>query len=327
MKYTILFFVGFALLSCNNSNKKTTNLIPKPLAEAKVIAKTHPGKRITKQLCVSCHNPSASENDRIAPPLVAIKAHYITKNTTKEAFIAELKSFLKKPAKDKAKLRGAVKRFGVMPLTPLTDKQIEQVGEYLYDYEIPEPKWFKQHWEERHTTPYINSGIKTSNTTPQNTKEKGLAYAINTKKVLGKNLMRTIKKQGTVNALAFCNERAYPLTDSMAISQKANIKRVSDKPRNLNNSASKKELEHIDYFKKKVAENEDYEPIVEHQKQQATVYYPIVTNGMCLQCHGSPHKDIKPKTLKKLEALYPNDKAIGYGVNQVRGIWSVTFDN
>ena len=48
-------------------------------------------------------------------------------------------------------------------------------------------------------------------------------------------------------------------------------------------------------------------------------YAPITTNSMCLQCHGS-EKDIKPATLAKIKSLYPNDKAIGYQENEMRGL-------
>ena len=50
----------------------------------------------------------------------------------------------------------------------------------------------------------------------------------------------------------------------------------------------------------------------------------ITTNSMCLQCH-DPEKDLRSETYKTIKALYPNDKAI-VNVNQVRGIWSVSFD-
>lgn len=47
---------------------------------------------------------------------------------------------------------------------------------------------------------------------------------------------------------------------------------------------------------------------------------------MCLQCHGKPDEDIQKPTFKKIVNLYPKDKAIGYGINEVRGIWSITFN-
>ena len=44
---------------------------------------------------------------------------------------------------------------------------------------------------------------------------------------------------------------------------------------------------------------------------------------MCLQCHGNKENDISTGTLTKINTLYPKDKAIGYGINQVRGLWVV----
>jgi Protein of unknown function (DUF3365) len=57
-----------------------------------------------------------------------------------------------------------------------------------------------------------------------------------------------------------------------------------------------------------------------------TGYYPILTNAMCLQCHGKPNVDISITTLDKIHALYPDDRATGYVVNELRGLWVVEMD-
>jgi len=156
----------------------------------------------------------------------------------------------------------------------------------------------------------------------------GLKYAMSTKAQLGKNLMGTIQSKGTEEAVTFCNIKAFPLTDSMAVVHNATIKRVSDKPRNSNNVASLKEIDHIEKFKKELASGQEIKPIIESlDNDSIQFYYPIVTNKMCLQCHGEPNKDIKPIVLEKITALYPADKAVGYSEDQVRGIWSVTMKN
>lgn len=54
-------------------------------------------------------------------------------------------------------------------------------------------------------------------------------------------------------------------------------------------------------------------------------YYPIVTNTMCLQCHGTPNKEITTSVLETLTALYPQDKATGYDIEQLRGMWRIQF--
>jgi len=44
-----------------------------------------------------------------------------------------------------------------------------------------------------------------------------------------------------------------------------------------------------------------------------------------LQCHGEPNKQIADQTFLAIQKLYPNDQAVGYDINQVRGIWNVSF--
>lgn len=309
------------------------------------ISSTHPGKALMETQCYVCHSPSAPEKEgRIGPPMIAIKAHYIGEQTTKEEFSKDLWAFLQNPTEDNAKLKGAVRRFGVMPYQPFKKEDIDKIAEYLFDYEIEEPEWFEEHFKKhgsggngngngkhgkgqgqgKHGKGYRNHGKKAAADQPKGPENIGMMYALETKKVLGKNLMGTIQQKGTLEAMKFCNEKAYPLTDSMANYFDAKIKRVSDKPRNPSNLANTDELEKIEYFKNAVAKNQDIKPIVEKFRGEKYFYYPILTNSMCLQCHGKP-SEIKRDVLESISTLYPNDLAMGYDVNQVRGIWSISF--
>jgi len=136
--------------------------------------------------------------------------------------------------------------------------------------------------------------------------------------------MGTIQKKRILEAVTFCNKQAYSIADNMAVTQNATIRLMSDKPRNPENQVNAKEQGIIDRFKKPIASNEKYQPVTEIEKSMVKFYAPITTNSMCLQCHGSPEKNIEPKVLTALTNLYPEDKAIGYNVNKVRGIWSIT---
>mgnify|MGYP001556941193 CR=1 FL=1 len=55
-------------------------------------------------------------------------------------------------------------------------------------------------------------------------------------------------------------------------------------------------------------------------------YYAIVTNTMCLKCHGDKDVTIEPETFEKIKTLYPSDKATGYAANELRGMWVVEMD-
>jgi hypothetical protein len=147
-----------------------------------------------------------------------------------------------------------------------------------------------------------------------------------TKAVLGKNLLSAIKTKGTAEALSFCNERAVVLTDSMSLEHNTRVKRVSDKNRNAINAANEMELAYIKHAHDVLASGGNIEPHVQELEGKMIVYYPILTNAMCLQCHGKPEEDIKPSTLSKLHMLYPQDKGVGYEENELRGIWVVEME-
>ncbi|QXP59262.1 DUF3365 domain-containing protein [Olleya sp. HaHaR_3_96] len=324
----VIMVLSVFMMSCNNAQKKDFSVL-----NTQKEANTHPGKKLMEINCYTCHSPSASQEDRIGPPMIAIKKHYIDANTTKEEFIAAMQFWIKKPNAQDAKMFGAVKRFGVMPKQAFPEETIAKIADYMFDYDIDQPDWFEAHFNEENGNHKGNRNKNNVNQqqTEVNFKdlpyaERGLKYALTTKAVLGKNLMGTIQKKGTIEALAFCNEKAYPLTDSMSVVNNATIKRVSDKPRNQNNLANYKELTYINSFKNNIKNNKEPKPIVELSDTKVHVYYPIITNAMCLQCHGTPNQDIQRPTLDKLASLYPQDKAIGYDVNQVRGVWAISFD-
>jgi hypothetical protein len=113
----------------------------------------------------------------------------------------------------------------------------------------------------------------------------------------------------------------------MATHLQASIKRVSDKNRNPNNAANKKELEYIASAKQELKRNKNANPKVFEQNGKMIGYYPIITNDMCLKCHGNIETDIETKTLTAIKKLYPNDKGTGYSNNELRGIWVIEMNN
>jgi nitrate reductase cytochrome c-type subunit len=219
---------------------------------------------------------------------------------------------------------GAVRKHGVMPKQAFPEGSVEKIANFMFDYQIEEPEWFKAHWESHGNENWTQSGKKYVEEKKEKTyADIGLEYALGTKKILGKNLMEAIQKKGTLEALSFCNIQAIPLTDSMSTKFNASIKRVSDKNRNPNNKANTEELQYIAQFKKELASKKEIKPVVIEKGNKVQFYYPIETNTMCLQCHG---KQIKPKVSQQIMKLYPKDLAIGYNESEVRGIWSITFD-
>lgn len=325
MKKIFYLTCFYILASCQNDKKQFQPI--KTASSVKTINAAE-GKALMEKQCYLCHSPNAAENEgRIAPPMVAIKARYIDKEGyNKEEFIEAVTLFVRNPTEDKALMYGAVIKHGLMPKQAFPDGSIEKIANFMFDYQVEEPEWFRRHWEGHGNKKGVQSGKKYIEVKKEKTyADIGLEYALGTKKVLGKNLMGTIQKNGTLAALAFCNQQAYPLTDSMSVNYNASIKRVSDRNRNPNNKANAEELKYIAQFKKELATKKEIKPVVLEKGNKVQFYYPIETNTMCLQCHGKPENitnEVRLKTLK----LYPNDLAVGYSENEVRGIWSITFN-
>jgi cytochrome c553 len=306
----------------------------------------HPGKKLMENYCYTCHNPTAPMSDgRIGPPMAGVKAHYLMKYPDKEDFTDHIVAFVEEPSMEKSEMQGAIKKFGLMPYQQFPDGAVEKIAEYIYEYEIKEPEWFAEHWKEgpgkgkyqqQGRTPGKGMGKgmgkeqkgmgKGMGMQRQNGAEKGLEIALGTRKVLGQNLMGAIQTKGTIHALEFCSTQALSLTDSMAQKNNATVQRVSDKPRNPANTANAEEAALVDFFTAQVSAGKDPQPILIPQNGSTRFYYPIVTNSMCLQCHGKP-ADMEPQVKEKILKLYPQDKAVGYSENEVRGIWKIEFEN
>ena len=325
MKNFLFTLTVLVLVSCQKDKKEFQ---PIPVEENVIAISEHEGKKLMEMHCYLCHSPNAAESEgRIAPPMVAIKAHYIDElGFSKEAFISTMLEFVTNPTEDKVHLKVDLKRFGLMPKQAFPEGSVEKIADFMFDYQIEEPSWFKAYWESQVKKTWTQSGISYGLTeTKKSYADIGLEYALETKKILGKNLMGAIQQKGTLEALAFCNHQAIPLTDSMATKYNATIKRVSDKNRNPNNKANQEELHYIAQFKKELVAKQDIKPVVLEKGNKIQFYYPIETNTMCLKCHGKPEQ-IKPEVRAKTLQLYPKDLAIGYSENEVRGIWSITFD-
>ena len=146
MRIFITTILALLFVGCQTPKKPNYSKVKKDSSQQKTTkSKEHPGKKLMETNCYVCHNPTASHEDRVAPPMIAIKKHYISTKTTKEEFIAEIQDWVQNPTKEEAKMFGAVKKFGVMPKTPFPKKTIELIADYMFENDIAQPEWFKEH--------------------------------------------------------------------------------------------------------------------------------------------------------------------------------------
>lgn len=147
-------------------------------------------------------------------------------------------------------------------------------------------------------------------------------------KTLGSNLAKNMKEGGPIQAFNFCNTEAYPLTDGVnsQLDSGVSVKRISLKYRNPANAPQKGEeavLESLENLKKSQVVLPPF-VIQKVSKNQYKYYKPLLINkGVCLKCHGNLNSN---KKLQKLvNKSYPEDKAVGYKMHDLRGAIVVTI--
>ncbi|MBT3382631.1 MAG: DUF3365 domain-containing protein [Prolixibacteraceae bacterium] len=137
------------------------------------------------------------------------------------------------------------------------------------------------------------------------------------------NVGKAIQKGGPEHAVEFCNLQASSIVDSLNNANNCVISRVSIKNRNPENGLKDKQDKEL----WTLFQNNLLSDTLVHVKQKL-VYYKPIKIGMpaCLKCHGNPETEINSASSEKLKTLYPNDLAVGYKLNDFRGLWKIEFE-
>ncbi|MCW8956222.1 MAG: DUF3365 domain-containing protein [Gammaproteobacteria bacterium] len=146
-------------------------------------------------------------------------------------------------------------------------------------------------------------------------------------KQLKGELEQAMKAGGPVKAIAVCNHKAPVIASELSAKYGWKIARTSLKVRNPENTADAWENEVLHKFENRKAMGEDVKPMAyfstvgkDHQ-QSFRFMKAIPTAEVCLKCHG---QNIAPEVKAKLDELYPNDKARGYKLGDIRGAFTIT---
>ena len=175
----------------------------------------------------------------------------------------------------------------------------------------------------------FSCGQKTAQTIDSETyaryQQSGNEISNQTQGVLLSNVSKAMQQGGSLYAVEFCNLQASGLVDSLNTEFNCEISRVTDKNRNPENRLETKTDKQMWTYFSNIQQNEELHDTLIQNKEIITYYKPILTAmPACLQCHG-PVQDIDPETYKKIETLYPEDKATGYALNELRGMWKIEF--
>ena len=155
--------------------------------------------------------------------------------------------------------------------------------------------------------------------------EKGSKLTAITFSKLSSVLKGKMKEGGVHEAISYCNVSAFSLVDSISKANNATITRVSFKYRNPANRPDSLETFVLNNYQHAIENNLEVKPIVYSDGTSSLYFAPILTKGMCLSCHGTPGEHISDVDYAFVKEKYPNDKAINYKSDDLRGIWSIKF--
>lgn len=146
---------------------------------------------------------------------------------------------------------------------------------------------------------------------------------------LSGSLGEAIGKSGPAGALSVCSEMAPQIAKEVATTHGVTLRRATTKPRNPKNAADDAEKAVLEVFAAALAKKEAPKPqtITNADGSTSSLAPILLGNPLCLQCHGTPNQDIAPETLAAIQKLYPDDKATGFKLGDLRGLWRVTFPN
>ncbi|MFV0298439.1 MAG: DUF3365 domain-containing protein [Hyphomicrobiaceae bacterium] len=161
--------------------------------------------------------------------------------------------------------------------------------------------------------------------------EDALQSARNTVKSFAERLKSelsgAIKTDGAANAVGLCQTLSPDIPTRLSDETGFDISRTSLKLRNPENAPGPWELDVLKKFEKQAAGGADpsrlefYEVVTTPDGDKLFRYMKGIAVGeMCLSCHGT---DIKPDVKTELDRFYPDDKATGYHLGELRGAFSL----
>ncbi|MFK5880998.1 MAG: DUF3365 domain-containing protein [Sulfurospirillum sp.] len=142
-------------------------------------------------------------------------------------------------------------------------------------------------------------------------------------KTLKAEVVKNMKAHGPQSTAYFCYKSAGDLTKRVNATypKGISVKRISLKNRNKNAyPVAKDEFAMLKKLQKQVNNGKKLPKMIVEKisENHYKVYKPIFVGKKCLVCHGDA-KHRNKDAYKTIKEKYPNDKAIGYKLNDFRG--------
>lgn len=139
-------------------------------------------------------------------------------------------------------------------------------------------------------------------------------------------LQEAVANEGVPAAIRFCNVNALPILQDVSDKYNVEIRRVSNDFRNPADKPLDYEEGILDTYVYNGENDIPNEPNVQKIEGGEVLLFTkaiMIPNALCLNCHGQAGSEISPETLNVLNELYPDDKAKGHKLGDLRGMWSI----
>ena len=110
------------------------------------------GEELYMKHCSSCHGNAGGMDmsKRLAPPIAAVRMHYIRPYPDRASFITAVSGWVENQDEKNSLMRGAIRRFNIMPPVYVSKEDAEKIAGYIYDGELEKPAGFDEHVEKMH---------------------------------------------------------------------------------------------------------------------------------------------------------------------------------
>ena len=141
-------------------------------------------------------------------------------------------------------------------------------------------------------------------------------------------LIAAMKEGGPVNAVSVCSEKAPGIAARVSREKGWEVGRTSLRVRNPRNAPDDWEAKVLESFEERRRQGEDpgtmeHSEVVKEDGKSLFRYMKAIPAGeLCLTCHG---KDIDPGLSARISELYPEDRATGFSLGEIRGAFTITW--
>mgnify|MGYP001765501785 CR=1 FL=1 len=170
----------------------------------------------------------------------------------------------------------------------------------------------------------VASSLSAASVSDEQAIAKGSAAAAALIQKLGGEVKKNMESSGPFKTVEFCSNHALSMTDQVGAETGTKIKRLTLRERNPINAAAGDEKTLLETWERMVKNAQALPPheLKRDADGKALYYKPLVINNeACLKCHGDIAAD--SPIGKALHATYPEDRATGYKMGDLRGMIKV----